>query len=424
VQTLKVVYLYFKNLNKNYLIFTLFFFSTFFLYLISYLNIGNKIFGFMIEGGRFDDYFNLFLYAKSLPDPNSPLQWTSFSIFLGRIFKEYIIVATFLVIIFGILFPIFLIKKKIQLLFNEKPYLFIFFIITSHPFLFAFFRGNPVLIASILSITGTLFYINGCKYKSAIILIIAPLFHPSAIFFLLIFLETNITIFLLILIITIFLTAFFYLILGDSIYLTLTNEIKSLAVYKKIYVYGGGGDLYNNSFLIIFKIFQLNIKNLKFLLRFFSFSLFLIILLKIYSYYKFCNKNFNYTIFYIVLYIVPISINSLRSVSADYHLSYFLAPILLMTLVKFYKWPLYIIFLICLPKHFVFFSSYWKNLHPEYKFVYNDIILNSIGCTLNSIVNPFLILLLLFVSNKDINVYIRNLSKIILIKSEIYKKKI
>ena len=339
--------------------------------------------------GRFDDFFNLFNFAKELPNPNSAIQYTGVSIFLGRFFVNSQIIATFIAIIF-VISPLMIIFYLLNQVDKNKSKLIILFLLISYPFLFGFFRGNPTLIGVLWGIVAILAF-NSSEYRlSKFAIIFGSLFHPVPALFSILFLCRGLIQFIFLVAQILIFQLASYLIIDLNIISTFNKILSSLNVYKTQYIIGGGGDLYNNSLFFIFKIIydgnDLIINNS---LKFIPFFLSLILLIQFLCGIK--SQNIKSSLYIICIYYLPIFIVISSPVSADYRLGYLLIPIVLMLIYSFYKIPLILLLLIIIPKHFIFFSSYVQRIHPTDIFVYQDII-NTLGITLNSLVNPFLLL--------------------------------
>lgn len=356
------------------------------------LGIGNDIFGFMTQAGRFDDFFNLFNFAIDLPNPNSAIQYTGVSIFLGRIFINSQILATYIAIIF-IIFPLLIIYHLVSQIDEKKSKWIIIFLVISYPFLFGFFRGNPTLIGVLWSIVAIIAF-NCSKYKlSKFAIIFGSLFHPVPALFSILFLCRGLKQFIYLNFQILLCQLISYLVLDFNIILTLNKISKSLNVYKTEYIIGGGGDLYNNSLFFILKI--INDGNDTFINNALTFIPIFVLLVAIIQFlYAVKSYDLKSSIYAICIYYLPLFIVISSPVSADYRLGYLLIPIALMLIYSFYTIPLFLLLIIITPKHFIFFSSYVKHMHPNDIFVYPDLI-NTLGITLNSLINPFFLLLAL-----------------------------
>ena len=106
------------------------------LFALGRLGVGNDIFGYMTQAGRFDDFFNLFNFAKELPNPNSAIQYTGVSIFLGRFFVNSQIIATFIAIIF-VISPLMIIFYLLNQVDKNKSKLIILFLLIETTFSFS-----------------------------------------------------------------------------------------------------------------------------------------------------------------------------------------------------------------------------------------------------------------------------------------------
>ena len=120
------------------------------------------------------------------------IQYSALAILFGRVFANNQIIGLFLIIFFGIFIPIYLIRREILKFFDRHSLIYIFFIISSYPVLFAFFRGNPVLLCSLWSILGVLAFISGGAFISRSSFLIGSLFHPVPAIFSVLFLRDRV----------------------------------------------------------------------------------------------------------------------------------------------------------------------------------------------------------------------------------------
>lgn len=375
------------------------------LFCIGKFGIGNNIFGYMTQAGRFDDFFNLFNFANDLPNPNSAIQYTGVSIFLGRVLKNSQLIATYIALIFTIA-PLFIFTFLINKIDKKNVLLLIVFLVASYPILFGFARGNPTLIGVLWSLVAILSF-NDSRYRlSRFSIIFGSLFHPVPAFFSLIFLCKGWTKFLsLILQIAIF-QLISYLIIGGNIFFTFNKIQSSLKVYNIEYVIGGGGDLYNNSLFLIAKIaFDGNLALIEQAIKFIP----LVILLVIFLQFLWTLKKYSFkeSLYIVCIYYLPIYIVIASPVSADYRLGYLLIPIVLMLIHSFYRLPLFLLLLVIMPKHFIFFSSYVKRMNPNDVLVLPDLI-STLGISLNSLINPALLLIALLYPMRSLMPLISN----------------
>ena len=216
---------------------------------------------------------------KTHPRANDSGQFPAFDIIYTRIFnsnKTFLIVSN---LILGIFIPLTLLYKLLAEQFPKgKALLAICIIIFGYPFLFAFFRANPILGSAMWGIFGVFSFIYN-KYKTAFFSILfASLIHPASAFLGLIFLKNGIKEFLKITFAILFAQLFCYYLIDYDLFHSLHNQFSSLKHYKIDYVYGNFGDLYNNSLYFLTKlIFP---KYHKFFLIFTPIFLMLIILSK------------------------------------------------------------------------------------------------------------------------------------------------
>lgn len=382
-----------------YITFAMLFLNVVF-FIIGKLGIGNDILGYMTGAGKFDDFYDLFGYASTIPSSDSPIQYTALAIIFGRIFDHHQIVGLIIILFVGIFPPIFLIKREILKYVDKNRLIYIFFILSSYPVLFALFRGNPTLIAVLWTISGVLAFISGDALTSRSSLIIGSFFHPVPALFSVLFLKDGVMSFLKVGLLICVFQLVFYSILGNPLLETMTDVSLSLEKYKVDYIMGGKGDLYNNSLFFIIKIFFMDdISILNFALIFIPLFLLVVVILKAYAGYRIYGRNS--ALFMFGLYFVPIYLVISSPVSADYRLAYLLVPVVLMLLTRSFGLPFFLLLAALVPKHFVFFSSHWLNLHPEASLVYPDLI-KTTGITLNSVLTPTLLLICILIPNSYI----------------------
>lgn len=382
-----------------YITFAMLFLNVVF-FIIGKLGIGNDILGYMTGAGKFDDFYDLFGYASTIPSSDSPIQYTALAIIFGRIFDHHQIVGLIIILFVGIFPPIFLIKREILKYVDKNRLIYIFFILSSYPVLFALFRGNPTLIAVLWTISGVLAFISGDALTSRSSLIIGSFFHPVPALFSVLFLKDGVMSFLKVGLLICVFQLVFYSILGNPLLETMTDVSLSLEKYKADYIMGGKGDLYNNSLFFIIKIFFMDdISILNFALIFIPLFLLVVVILKVYAGYRIYGRNS--ALFMFGLYFVPIYLVISSPVSADYRLAYLLVPVVLMLLTRSFGLPFFLLLAALVPKHFVFFSSHWLNLHPEASLVYPDLI-KTTGITLNSVLTPTLLLICILIPNSYI----------------------
>ena len=386
---------------------------TIILMFISTYGIGNGFFSYMVSpAGRFDDFFNIFAYAPRVPDPEISFQLTGLAILFGRIFNESQTFGLIIALVLGLALPLFLIQRSISSHFKQKPFLYICFILFSYPVIFGFCRGNPTLAAALWSIVSVFSFMSGRMRLSQIALVIASCIHPSAVFFSALFLSNGRSGFFVLMrlgfIILILQILFYYLLEGNA-FSTIRNVFLSLEQYNQDYILGTGGDLYNNSlFLVIKTMFYNNPFVIETALIYLAPLVFIIGLIKASMHYV--KYKWSSTVIYFVCFLMPIIMILSSPVSADYRLSYLLIPALLMLLVKDLSIILICILVVMLPKHFIFFSSYWLNLYPDSIFVYDNLI-ETIGQTINSFINPLLLLIILLSKHNRLSIWISNFDK-------------
>jgi hypothetical protein len=378
----------------------LFLFLNVLLFLLGKLGVGSDIFGYMTEGGRFDDYYNVFVFSPDLPNPGSSIQYSALAIIFGRAFGEYQWIGTAVILLVGVLLPVHFIRRQILMRFDKSASIYILFIATSYPVLFGFFRGNPTLIGVLWSISGVLAFISGSASVSKFSFLIGSLFHPVPAFFSVLFLKDGVKYFLRLALMICLSQLFLYACLGGALVETIGHVVLSLEKYKLEYVIGSGGDLYNNSIFFPIKvIFIDNAEVLNFALKFVPPFAMGLIIIKAYIGSRIYGGAVAFLVF--CLYFLPISLVIFSPVSADYRLGYLLIPVVLMLVMRSFGLPFFLLLAVLLPKHFVFFSSYWLSIHPSASLVYPDII-KTLGITLNSFLNPVLLVACILIPNSYI----------------------
>jgi hypothetical protein len=126
-----------------YITFIMFFLNVAF-FIIGKFNIGNDILGYMTQAGTFDDFYNIFIFAPTLPNPDTSFQLSALAILFGRIFAQHQIIGLIIVLFGGIFLPVYFINREMSKYFDKNGLIYIIFILTSYPFLFAFFsRLSP-----------------------------------------------------------------------------------------------------------------------------------------------------------------------------------------------------------------------------------------------------------------------------------------
>jgi hypothetical protein len=389
-----------------YITFAMLFLNVVF-FIIGKFEIGNHIFGYMTQAGRFDDFYNIFTEAPTLPNPDNSFQLSALAILFGRVFAQHQLAGLIIVLFVGVFLPIYLIKREISKYFDKNALIYIVFIISSYPFLFAFFRGNAALIAALWSILGVLTFLSGGAFISRSSFIIGSLFHPVPAFFSVLFLKDGVMSFLKMALLIGLFQLSLYALLGKPLLEIMTNTILSLEKYKADYIIGGGGDLYNNSLFFLVKIaFVDNLSVLNFALKFIPLFLLTIVVLKAYAGYRTYGKNSALLMF--GLYFLPISLVISSPVSADYRLAYLLIPVVLMLLTRSFGLPFFLLLAALVPKHFIFFSSHWLSMHPDAILVYPDLI-TTVGITLNSFLTPPLLLICILLPNSYIEKFTHKL---------------
>lgn len=381
-----------ENDLKSYLILLVTFMANITLLLLGVNGIGNDIYGYLVGPGVYDDLNNLYSYAKTLPDPENAMQYTAFTILYGRLFEHSRIVGTTLIVIIGILMPITLLLCALKEYYKHKQFVILLLILSSYPIIFALFRGNPAIVSFLWVINSLVYYFIGRPGYSYLFLLISTLFHPAPSVFGAIFILSGYKRLLLAVTSIAVVHVILYMSLGQSLVETMSDVKLSLVVYRDGYIYGGGGDLYNNSLYMFIKLLvRGDTAMVAYVLRYIFPAMSILLLVMIYLFYR--NRSLEEMVVFTLIYYIPLFLVITSPVSADYRLVYLLVPLVFMFLSGYYGVNMYLLLIIMLPKHFVFYSSYWMGLHPESVLVYPDII-KTIGVTINTIINPVLMMIL------------------------------
>ncbi len=126
------------------------------------MGVGNNIWDFLTGLGRFGDFHPdiIFDIIKTRPLANDSGQFPAFDIIYTRIFnsnKNYLIISNLLL---GIFIPLTLLYKLLAEQFPKgKAFLAICIIVFGYPFLFTFFRANPILGSAMWGIFGVFSFI-------------------------------------------------------------------------------------------------------------------------------------------------------------------------------------------------------------------------------------------------------------------------
>lgn len=390
-----------KTEIRLYLVLTIMLIVNVVMFYLGAHGVGNDIYGYLVGPGVFDDFKNIYAYAKTLPDPKNAMQYTAFTILYGRFFEHDQVLGNTLMVILGILVPIMMLIRVIKEYYNKESLFYAGFILASYPVVFAFFRGNPAIVSFLWVINSVLYFFIGRMRGSYVFLLVATLFHPAPAVFGFMFVLKGFSRLLLVAASVMLMHLLLYFALGPSLMETMSAVKASLVVYKEGYVYGGGGDLYNNSlFMLVKLLFKGDVDVLGYALKGIFPVMVMLLLLMMYMFYR--DHSLQDAIAIVVVYYIPIFMAITSPVSADYRLVYLLIPIVFMFLSGYSGLNMYLLLVVILPKHFVFFSSYWIGLHPDSVWVYPDII-RTIGVTLNSYINPVLLLIAYLYRDKELS---------------------
>jgi hypothetical protein len=363
---------------------------------ISRQDIGYILFEYMF-GHRdfFNDWRNLYVLASELPDPNAPhLYSPPVTWFMSLASKQM----NYGVSIFLFAIPVALLALTLWRLSGN---VFVALLVAcSYPFLFSIVRGNMELDVFLLVFVGLLARAKDYYRPFFLLIFLASLVKPFALVFLLI-------------------AARYYLlrIIGIAVASAMTNLVllyslnnlgleaihrywAAAKMYEGIMVFGPGGDLYNNSFYILFGKLILGVTNpLAFPLAE-SISFGLVGLTTLYSawilgFFDRTGDNISNSLEYITFMILPILLIWCIPVSADYRLCYFLLSIYFIVFAgrRFFDCRMkaflfFWYFLIITPKHFIYFGNELTGV------LRYDSLRPGLNYTVQSILNPILMFLL------------------------------
>ena len=398
---------------------TTIFFTFYFLFYLGNFRIGYPIFGFLTQLGKFDDFFNNYHFGKILPSYDESYVLSPFLIAFFKFIPSKLKMLQFILFTF---FSLFLFFKTLKFYKMKKIYILLFFL--SYPILFSVSRGNAELLSSAILFYSLVLYINSDITKSYKYFLISCLIKPTTILFIFIFKPNIIFSNMRINFIFIFINLISIILIEFNIVLYIDKYFAMLSNYKDAYVIGGGGTLFNNSFYGLFKWYTVNVE-------FFNMTIhdaistskvlssevvnntieYISLKLKTYSSWSIyvigfssilclLSKNF----YHKILIISLTSILFFSPIACDYRLIYML--ILIMIIIKnshnfemtsFEKYSyLLLLFIIIIPKHFI---SFWILSPSEF-----------VPMTLNSLINPILLSLLLFLA------FLRTIKNMIVLK--------
>ena len=394
--------------RSDFLLFTITILLTFyFIFYLGNFRVGYPIFGFLTQLGKFDDFFNNYHFGKILPSYNESYVLSPFLIAFFKLITSKLKMLQFILFTS---FSLFLFFKTLKFYNMKKSYVLFFFL--SYPIIFSVSRGNAELLSSAILFYSIVLYINLDITKSYKYFLISCLIKPTTILFIFLFKPKIIFTNMRLNFIFIFINLISILLIDHNIVLYLDKYFAMLSNYKDAYVVGGGGTLFNNSFYGLFKWYTVNIeyfnmtilegintsqflpygvandtvKYINFKLQ--AYSSWVIYIIGFSAILCLISKNF----YHKLLLISLTSILFFSPVAADYRLIYIL--ILIMIIIKdshnfditnFEKYVyLLILFIIIIPKHFI---SFW--ILSPFEFV---------PMTLNSLINPILLSLLLLLA--------------------------
>lgn len=332
------------------------------IFLILYIGnsvLGYPIFKYLIGLGRFDDFFNTISLAEKLPDAQSSYIISPALILLFKYIPFKLGPYVFAIYNALCISVIYFSFRKLGV--NK---LIGFALLVSYPVLFAISRGNAELAVFAIVLLSISYFIKN-EFRTALILILVAItIKPTSLIFLAIFpLKTLLHHW------RIFLAAFLAnILIISSLNLDILNFMHiyfiMLENYKLAYVYGTGGDLFNNSLFGLLKtgtyLFTQDsstgseelIKGISGTYGFLANFILLACILLV----QFAKK----TPFSISVWMLAASIVFLPHVSPDYRLLYLLIPISLMLIKEHCSYIENIIFygtvILLVPKHFIEFN--------------------------------------------------------------------
>jgi hypothetical protein len=363
---------------------------------ISKQGIGFILFDWMFSfPSFFNDWRNLYLLAPQLPDPNAthlyspPVTWV-----MSLASKQM----SYGVSIFFFAVPVALLSLAVWRLSGD---VFVeLLIVCSYPFLFSIARGNMELHVFLLVFVGLLARAKNRNRVFFLLIFLASLVKPFALVFLLVAARHSWLRIIGIAIASAMANLFLLYCLNNLGLEAIQRYFAAAQTYERLMVFGPGGDLYNNSFYILFGKLFLGVGNpLAFpLTETISFGL--VGLTTFYSawilgFFDGTGESVSDSLEYITFMILPILLIWCIPVSADYRLCYFLLSTYFVisngnqyfdsgTKVVLLLWY----FLIITPKHFIYFGDELSGV------LRYDSLRPGLNYTLQSILNPILMFLL------------------------------
>jgi Glycosyltransferase family 87 len=363
---------------------------------ISKQDIGFILFDWMFSfPSFFNDWRNLYLLASQLPDPNAthlyspPVTW-----FMSLASKQM----SYGVSIFLFAVPVALLALALWRLSGDVFVALL--VVCSYPFLFSIARGNMELHVFLLVFVGLLARAQNRNRLFFLLIFLASLVKPFALVFLLVAARRSWLRIIGIAIASAIADLFLLYSLNNLGLEAIQRYFSAAQTYERLMVFGPGGDLYNNSFYILFGKLILDVRNPLALPMAELISCALVGLTTLYSAWLLgvfdrTGDNISNALEYITFIMLPILLIWCIPVSADYRLCYFLLSAYFVisngnqyfdgrTKVVLLWWY----FLIITPKHFIYFGS---ELSGALRY---DSLRPDLNYTLQSIVNPVLMFLL------------------------------
>jgi hypothetical protein len=346
---------------------------------------------YLTGNGVFADFYGNLNLSKELPNKDSAYFLSPLMIYLSRAGKNLPIIAHIIFLIVSI----FTWVKGCRNL--GIGYLVAVTIVLTYPFIFSLSRSNPILLSTGLFFLAYSYAFgrNENENKAIFLAALSVSVHPTSLILLFglpfrmilrkSYILVGFTIFNLILI------GF----ISHSSFIDAINRYNlSFELYQKSYIFGMGGTLFNNSLFGLLKIILLNMTNdinsfyyyLPKLIKYYStISTILLLVIFVILFNNFWVKN--------ILFITVLAV-LIPPISADYKLLYLVISLIFLLHAgnisiiirdKYYYLTIFFLLLTIMPKHLIFYRTYVEI--GEYY-------------TLQSVVNPIQMCVLLYIINK------------------------
>jgi hypothetical protein len=323
-----------------------------------YFGGGYPLTHFLIERGRFDDFFNSVNLARQLPSAESSYILSPGTIFIFRMIDSSIADYAFLAYNAAVIYILWSALTDFKLSTNNKVG-----VLFTYPLVFAVCRGNAELLTFSLLLKSLAQLHQGNLRGALTILLISMYIKPTSAIWLIVFPAIKVMKEWRVLVFFAYAISVSILQIDSNPILFFDKYGSMLKNYELAYVFGSGGDLFNNSLwgliksvayydVILDKAHGVSIKQL------FRFQLFLVALMTIVIFYLLAKSyRKDLVIFSAALALIPTLISP---VSPDYRLVYFIVPLVFLLkkagLSKL-DWLLGSnVLLILAPKHFIQFT--------------------------------------------------------------------